>query len=85
MPDMDGMPIMGVKEMLPIPWAIIAQHEKQAQRNHGDQTLRRLAERGGLSPCEAVAILEDRPWKQMDETAAIKRLAELIAQAAGGS
>ncbi len=47
-----------------IPWWIIAPHEKQALRNHGGQTLERLAERGGLGPSEALAVLEDRefPW-----------------------
>ncbi len=89
---MDGMPILSaalrhlVKEGLsaeglnPIPWDIIASHEHQAQENHG-QTLKRLAERGGLGVSEAVAILEDRPWHRMDQTAAIERLTELIRQA----
>lgn len=45
-----------------IPWWIIAPHEKQAIKNHGGQTLERLAERGGLSPSEALAVLEDRPF-----------------------
>lgn len=40
-------------------WSMLAPHESQAQTNHG-QTLRRLAERGGLSPREALAILENR-------------------------
>ena len=35
----------------------------QADRNHG-QTLRGLAGRGGLSWCEALAVLTDRKWKQ---------------------
>lgn len=35
--------------------------EKQAKINHG-QTLERLAERGGLSACEALAIAEKRKW-----------------------
>lgn len=48
-----------------IPWELIAPHEKQAIKNHG-QTLERLAERHGLSFCEAVAIIEDRPWKHMN-------------------
>lgn len=52
-----------------IPWSIMAPHERQAQANH-DQSLERLAERGGLSPCEAVAILEDRPWRQMKDEGA---------------
>jgi hypothetical protein len=39
-----------------VPWDFIAPHEKQAMRNH-DQTLERLAERGGLSPAEMLAAV----------------------------
>jgi hypothetical protein len=60
-----------------IPWEIIAKHEKQAFENHS-QSLERLRERGGLSACEAVAILEDRRWHPMKEEAAFFRLAQLI-------
>ena len=76
-----------------IPWEIIASHEAQAHRNHG-QTLQRLAERGGLSPCEAVAIIEDKDYRtrwpynimsaeQMvkHNTEAILRLRELCSKA----
>lgn len=59
-----------------IPWDVIAPHEPQALRNH-TQTLKRLAERGGLTPCEAVAVLEDRVWRWMSRAAAERRLREL--------
>lgn len=49
-----------------VPWNLVAPHEKQAQRNHS-QTLARLAERGGLSPGELAAVLEDRDWKSIPE------------------
>lgn len=65
------------RSILPLPWDIIAPHAQRAFLNHG-QSLEPLASRGGLSPCEAVAILEDRPWHRMDQTAAIERLAELV-------
>jgi hypothetical protein len=55
-------PIMHGDYLRSIPLSLIAPHEQQADRNHS-QTLRRLAERGGLSPCEAVAVIRDRPWK----------------------
>lgn len=42
---------------------MIAPHAQQALNNHY-QTLERLAERGGLSPCEAMAVLEDRDWRK---------------------
>ena len=65
---------------LPLPWAIIAPHADQARKNHG-QTLETLRARGGLSACEAVAILEDRDWRKMDPIAAFRRLAELVGSA----
>lgn len=39
--------------------------EWQAGINH-NQSLRRLAERGGVSLEEAVALIEGREWKRMD-------------------
>lgn len=42
-----------------VPWGLVAAHEAQALRNHGGQTLRRLAERGGLGPWELLAVLLD--------------------------
>lgn len=56
-----SMPIMSATLLSEIPYAMIAPHEAQAQRNHG-QTLDRLAERGGLSAAEAIAIIQGRPW-----------------------
>jgi hypothetical protein len=47
-----------------ISWEIIASHERRAIKNHS-QSLKTLASRGGLSLCEIVAVLEDRPWKRM--------------------
>jgi hypothetical protein len=63
-----------------IPWSVIAPHARQAWDNHS-QTLDRLAQRGGLSRCEAVAVLEDRPWRKMDQIEAERRLANIIAAA----
>lgn len=68
-----GIPFMPVC----VPWAMLVPHEQQAQKNHS-QTLKRLAERGGLSPCEALAILDDRPWKRMPNTQACVELSERI-------
>lgn len=53
---MKYFPIMGFSS---IPWEMLAPHARQAMANH-DQTLERLAERGGLDPYEAICILEDR-------------------------
>lgn len=44
-----------------IPWATLEPHAAQAVKNH-DQTLERLAQRGGLGWSEIEMILLDRPW-----------------------
>lgn len=61
-----------------IPWGLIAPHEQRAIENHAGQNLRKLASRGGLTPCEALAVLEDRPWRIMDACEATKRLSERV-------
>lgn len=50
-----------------VPWSFIAPHEKQAIRNH-DQTLKLLAERGGLSPLEMLAIVRGQSWREFRHT-----------------
>lgn len=45
-----------------VPWALLAGHERQAERNH-NQSLERLAQRQGLDPREMLAVLKDRPWE----------------------
>ena len=57
-------PILDGKSIKSIPWEVIAPHDTQAQRNHG-QTLERLAERGGLSAYEAVCVLTDRRFREV--------------------
>lgn len=53
------MPIMSSKHLKSMPMAML--DEKQAMRNHG-QTLKRLAERGGLCATEALAIMDGLRW-----------------------
>jgi hypothetical protein len=60
-----------------VPWSLIAPHEAQAQINHG-QTLRRLAERGGLAASEVVAVLTDRRFQIMSEIDAARQLIALL-------
>ncbi len=67
-----------------IPWEMIRPHEMQARSNHGGQTLDRLAARGGLSACEALAVLDDRRWERMPKAEAVKQLAARVAQFAAG-
>ena len=52
-------PIMGGGS---IPWHLIARHEEQAKANH-DQSLERLASRGGLDQSEAIWVLSDQRWR----------------------
>ena len=60
---MNKFPILKTRPKEYIPWELIAPHEKQALLNHGGQTLRILAERGGLDWAEALAVLKDRPFR----------------------
>lgn len=61
-----------------IPWEMIAPHDAQAMKNHSDQNLEKLASRGGLSCCEAMAVLEDRRWTRMDQDEAKAQLTKLV-------
>lgn len=73
------------KRYLPIgsvPIRVLDPYRRRAFTNHS-QSLERLAARGGLSPCELVAILEDRRWHAMDAGDAQRRLSELLEVANG--
>lgn len=50
-----------------------ALNEEWAQRNH-DQSLATLNRRGGLSACEALAIIEKRYWHKMDWELALAQI-----------
>lgn len=50
-----------------VPWDFVAPHERQAMLNHGGQSLKRLAERGGLSPRELLAVMSDVRFEDSDE------------------
>jgi hypothetical protein len=65
-------------DLYEIPWELINPHEEQAKANHGGQSLKRLAERGGLSFTEALAVMEDRPWRQIAPEEAFHRLKEMV-------
>jgi hypothetical protein len=57
-------PIMDGDQRSWIPWRVIAPHEAQARRNHG-QSLGRLAERGGLNWTEAWGVLNGVGWSRL--------------------
>lgn len=63
------MPLQG--HHLAIPFYVL--NEQRAQTNHG-QSLERLADRGGLGPFEALAIMEDRKLTFMKDELAIKAI-----------
>jgi len=48
----------GIRIIDGVPWAMMEEHEAQAEKSH-DQSLRVLAGRRGLSACEAVAEISD--------------------------
>ena len=58
---MSDFPIMKAVLLGSVPWDFMEPHERQAQRNHG-QSLKRLAERGGLNAAEALDVVEGRPY-----------------------
>ncbi|RKZ94679.1 MAG: hypothetical protein DRQ40_05320 [Gammaproteobacteria bacterium] len=49
-----------------VPWAFLAPHEEQAQRNHS-QSLARLASRGGLDAGEILAIVTGKKWSEISK------------------
>jgi hypothetical protein len=51
-----------------IPWQMIADEasERQSQRNHG-QSLDHIADRGGFSACEAIAVISCQSWHDLGE------------------
>jgi hypothetical protein len=65
-------PIMGCDIIASIPWAVLAPHEAQAQANH-KQSLKTLADRGGLSVAEALAIIHGWRWGDVANCAANDR------------
>lgn len=55
----ESMPIMSSKYLKSMPMAML--DDKQAMKNHG-QSLKRLAERGGICPSEALSIMDGLHW-----------------------
>lgn len=79
------MPIMlelGKKWSRTVPFSML--NEEWAQKNHG-QSLQRLAERGGLGACEAIAIIDKRRWHLISRELALEMLAQRLDQFLGGA
>jgi hypothetical protein len=49
-----------------VPWWVMAPHEAQSQRNHG-QSIKRIAERGGFSGAEAWCIVTGQHWHAIEK------------------
>lgn len=60
-----------------IPMKMIEQHEDWCERNHS-QRVATLRNRGGLTACEAVAVLQGRKWHAMREAEAHANLYSLL-------
>ena len=58
-------PILGTRPQQYIPLGLLTIHEGQAWKNHM-QSLSQLADRGGLSWAEALAIIEGKKWKDAE-------------------
>ena len=72
------MPIMldgGEKWDRTVPFSMLS--EAQAQENHS-QTLKRLAERGGLVPSEAIAIINGGGWKPVSDKIGLEILNHML-------
>ncbi|KKL76346.1 hypothetical protein LCGC14_2045840 [marine sediment metagenome] len=54
----------------------------QAIKNH-DQTLDRLRQRGGVSPSEALALIQHRAWHPMLHQEAVDRLNDAVKRMLG--
>lgn len=60
-----------------VPWEFVAPHAAQAKKNHY-QTLEQLAGRGGLSPTELVALVDDEDVRPMTGTMGITKLKQRL-------
>ena len=77
MPIMKSIQLKTGEEPARIPWEMMEPHAEQARRNH-NQSLERLKQRGGLSTCEALAIMDDRDWAKMDSREAAAELSRRV-------
>ena len=65
-----------------LPWECVEPGRTQAMRNHGGQTLERLAERGGLDPRELVAAVDGHEGRWVlyaDLGACVARVQQMVA------
>lgn len=63
-----------------IPWQVIEPFAERAATNHSGQSLETLAQRGGLSPCEIYAVLNNKSWKKVHPEFAVQFINNLGAE-----
>lgn len=61
---LENMPVIRGTNIKSIPMALLQPYEEQALRNH-NQSLQRLAERGGMDSCEILGIVRGLRWSQL--------------------
>lgn len=80
MTDMRMFPIIQDDEIKTVPFDMMDKHDGQARINHGGWGVQALAARGGLTPEEACAILENRAYQEMTKTGAMLALKQHVEQ-----
>jgi hypothetical protein len=73
---MKTFPIMHGGDIKAVPWYLAEGARAQAERNH-DQTLERLAERGGLSPQEFIGAYNSENIRTLLERSEVDAVAQL--------
>lgn len=82
MTDDRQFPIVFDEVIKSVPWALLEPHEAQAIKNH-KYPLETLANMGGLSPEEAVAIIEGRAWERAPFSQSRQKLLDYVSGALG--
>jgi hypothetical protein len=62
-----------------VPIHVVVEHERQANINH-QQSVSRLAQRGGLTIVELSAVLNDEKWHPLSDVEAIASILKHIKQ-----
>jgi hypothetical protein len=60
-----------------IQWDLLERHERQILKTYG-RSIEGVAQSGGMTWCEVVAVMEERAWRPMEADEAISRMEELI-------
>ena len=75
---MQSLRMFPIQDAEAIPWAVIAPYDHQCQRNHGGQTLEKIAKRGGLGASEACDIILGLSWSTTSPAYGVHLLREIV-------